>query len=141
MPFIAFKSVSSDDDGMLQIDVTAANSYAAATMDVYLYPDEIENFATELERFPTALAHEVVLESGSSDPKWYGHLRVRVYVMDRAGHSAVEVLMDRRGKPPGRASHHFYLTCNPADMNELGRRLKQWISHPAQEVRVEWHGA
>ena len=138
MPFMAFKSVSSDDDGLLQVAFTAGHSSANAAMYVYLYPDQIEHFAAELERFPTGLTHEVVLESGSSDPKWYGHLRVRVYVMDSAGHSAVEVLIDDRGEPPGRASHHFYLPCNPADMNEVGRRLKQWISHPAQEVRVDW---
>ena len=138
MPLLAFKSLWSDDDSMLQVAVTAANSTANATMEAYLYPDQIENFASELERFPTGAAHEVELESGSSNPKWYGHLRLRVYVKDGVGHSAVEVLMDRRGDPPNRASHHFYLPCNPADMNELGRRLKQWISEPSRQAAVEW---
>jgi hypothetical protein len=46
--------------------------------------------------------------------------------------------MDTRGDPPDRASHHFYLPCNPADMNELGRRLKEWIFQPSQEQRIEW---
>jgi hypothetical protein len=78
----------------------AANSSANATMDVYLYPVQLEKFAAELGRLPLSLAHEAVLESGSSDPTWYGHLRVQVCVMDNAGHSAVEILIDRRGPPP-----------------------------------------
>ena len=138
---MVFKSISSDDDGLLQVALATGHSSAHATMDVYLYPDQLERFAAELEQFPMTLTQEVVLESGSSDPKWYGHLRVRVYVVDSVGHSAVEVSIDYRGDPLGPISHHFYLPCNPADMNELGRRLRPWISHPEQELRVEWRDA
>jgi hypothetical protein len=133
-----FKTIWTDDDGMLQVEVVAANSATVATMEAYFYPDQFGRFASALEQFPTHAAHEVMLESGSADPKWYGHLRLRVHVKDGVGHSLVEVFMDRRGDPPARASHHFYLTCNPADMNELGRQLNQWADQPSQELRVVW---
>jgi hypothetical protein len=142
VPHVAFKSIWTDDDGMLQVAITAGNSAAMATMEAYIYPDEISRFAAELEQFPTSASHEVTLESGSPDPKWYGHLRLRAHVRDDVGHSAVEVFMDCRVDPPAGALHHFYLRCNPADVNELGRQLNQWISQASRpEVHVEWRDA
>jgi hypothetical protein len=112
-----------------------------ATMEAYLYPDQICLFADGLEQFPTSVTHVVTLEAGSPDPKWFGHLRLCAHVSDGVGHSVVEIFMDCRGKPPVQALHHFFLKCNPADLNDLGRQLNGWLSDPSEKVQVEWRDA
>jgi len=46
--------------------------------------------------------------------------------------------MDVRGTPPNRSMSNFFLRCNPADLNELGRRIKAWLPNPSDQLAVEW---
>lgn len=138
MPRIELQANWTDDDGMLRIDVSAANSSTSAAMEVYAYPTDIQAFAEQLENFPSSIKHEVVWESGTPDPKWYGHMLMRARVVDGVGHSALEVLMDVRGSPPYSAKSNFYLRCNPADINVLGTKMQQWLSVPTEKCIVEW---
>jgi hypothetical protein len=138
MSRVELRSVWEDSDGMLQIVISAANASASSSMDVYAYPTDVERFASGLEGFPKTLADEVVWESGDADPKWYGHMFLRAHVIDHAGHSALEVLMDIRGAVPGREMSHFFVPCNPADLNELGRKIKAWLLNPSERLSVEW---
>jgi hypothetical protein len=141
MPRVELKTIWTDDDGMLQIVVGAANGSASASMEVYSYPDEIESFATRLESFPSDQEDQVAWESGDADPKWYGRMLLRAHVLDGSGHSAVEVLMDVRGEPPKRATSNFFMHCNPADLNELGRRINAWLPNSSEQLSVEWRDA
>lgn len=141
MPRVTFKTIWTDYDGMLQIVVGAFNGSSSASMDVYSYPADVESFAMQLQTFPATPTDEVVWESGDPDPKWSGHMLLRAHVLDGLGHSAIEVLMDVRGNPPSRAKSHFFLRCNPADLNELGRRIQAWLPDPTQQLTVEWRDA
>ena len=141
MPRVELKTIWTDDDGMLQVVVGATNGSASASMEVYSYPGEIESFATRLESFPSNQDDQVAWESGDADRKWYGHMLLRAHVLDGSGHSAVEVLMDVRGDPPNRATSHFFLRCNPADLNELGRRINAWLPDSSEQLSVEWRDA
>ena len=141
MPRVELKTIWTDDDGMLQIVVGATNGSASASMEVYSYPDEIEAFANRLESFPSSQHDQVAWESGEADAKWYGHMLLRAHLIDSVGHSAVEVLTDVRGAPPNRSMSNFFLRCNPADLNELGRRIKAWLPNPSDQLSVEWRDA
>jgi hypothetical protein len=141
MPRVELKSVWTDDDGMLQIAVRAVGEGNAASMEVYSYPADIELFASRLEAFPCSPKDEVCWESGETDPKWHGHMLLRAHVLNGSGHSAIEVVMDVRGDPPGRSKSNFYLRCNPADLNELGRRIKAWLPDSSEQLAVEWRDA
>jgi hypothetical protein len=141
MPRVELKAIWTDDDGMLQIMVGTSGGAASASMEVYSYPADLESFASRLESFPLNPGDEVVWESGTTDPKWYGHMLLRAHVLDGVGHSAIEVLMDVRGAPPNRSKCNFFLRANPADLNELGRRIKSWLSNPSDQLAVEWRDA
>jgi hypothetical protein len=141
MSRVELKNVSTDDDGMLQMDVGASNGRTSARMELYACPADLQLFASVLEGFPASAESEVVWESGSADPKWFGHMRLRTHVLDGSGHSALEVLMDVRGTPPVTAMSKFSLRCNPADLNELGRRIKAWLANPSDPLTVEWRDA
>ncbi|MEJ0086932.1 MAG: hypothetical protein WDO72_14740 [Pseudomonadota bacterium] len=141
MSRVELKTLWTDDDGMLQILVGATNGCASASMEVYSYPDDVESFATRLEAFPSSPEDQVSWESGGPDPKCYGHMLLRAHVLDGSGHSVVEVLMDIRGEPPNRATSNFFLCCNPADLNELGRRINAWLPSSSEQLSVEWRDA
>ena len=138
MPRLELKTILTDDDGMLKIVVGAAGAVASASMEVYSYAAELEAFASRLEDFPMSIADEVVWECGDADPKWFGHMVLRAHVNDGVGHSAIQVHMDARGDPPNRVMSSFFLCCNPADLNELGRRIKAWLPNPSEQLAVEW---
>lgn len=138
MPRIELKVIWTDDDDMLQLVVSASNGLTSSSMEVYAYPAEVEAFASGLEAFPRTARDEVVWESGSADPKWYGHMRLRAYVLDGSGHSALEVLMDVRGDPSDCTLSNFSLRGNPADFNELGRRINSWLAEPSAQFVGEW---
>jgi hypothetical protein len=141
MPRVELKSVWTDDGGMLQIAVRAVAGGNSASMEVYSYPADVESFASRLEAFPSSPKDEASWESGEADPKWYGHMLLRAHVLNGSGHSAIEVLMDVRGDPPVRSKINFYLRCNPADLNELGRKIKAWLPDPTEQLAVEWRDA
>jgi hypothetical protein len=141
MPRVELKTIWTDYDGMLKIMVRASGAGIAASIEIYSYPADVEAFASRLEAFPISPKDEVVWESGGPDPKWYEHMLLRAYVLNGSGHSAIEVLMDVRGAPPNRSKSNFFLRCNPADLNELGRGIKAWLPNPKEHLSVEWRDA
>lgn len=138
MERVEFKTLWVDDDGMLSISVTASNGRNANSLDTFIYPNQLLAFAGELEKFPSSPGHEPLLESGSADPKWHDHLKIRAFMHDAAGHSAFEFRMENRGSPPAAAASHFYLPCNPADVNSLGAMLRVWLKDPSMPLCLEW---
>ncbi len=141
MSRVQLKNVWTDDDGMLQLDVGASNGRTSARMELYAYPADVLSFASGLEAFPASAESEVIWESGGADPKWFGHMRFRAHVLNGSGHSALEILMEIRGAPPISAVSKFSLRCNPADLNELGRRMTAWLAKPSDQLVVEWRDA
>jgi hypothetical protein len=138
MPRVELKTLWVDDDGMLSVSVTASNGQNSNSLETYIYPEQLLEFAGRLESFPTSRDDTPLLESGAADPKWHDHLQIRAFVRDEAGHSALEFHMESRGAPPVAATSHFYLSCNPADVNNLGAEIRQWVQNPSSSMSVEW---
>ena len=127
-----------DDDGMIKLAVKASSSVHATYHEGYLYPDSLEEFAIALMEFPRDIADEVVLECGSKDPKWYGYLRLRVFLLTPTGRSALEVESDILEDPPDRAEAHFFIPGMPADFNRMGADLIAWLADTSLPLRFEW---
>jgi hypothetical protein len=138
MPCVELKRLWVDDDGMLSLSVTASNGRNSNTLETYIYPEQLLEFADRLERFPTSRDDAPLLESGGPDPKWHDFLRIRASLRDAAGHSALEFHMETRGAPPAAATSHFYLSCNPGDVNTLGVQVREWLQNPLNPMCLEW---
>jgi hypothetical protein len=141
MPRIEFKTIWTDSDGMLNLFIAASNGVTTGGLETYLYPEQLLEFARELERFPSNAQHEVIIQAGSTDPGLHDHFQMRAFVLNGSGHSALEVTMESRGNPPVAARSHFYLACNPADLNRVGTVLRQWLPDPAKGLSIEWRDA
>jgi hypothetical protein len=136
--FVEFTVLWTDDDSMVRLAVKASSSVHVTYHETYLYPDDLEEFATALKEFPRSSADEVVLECGSKDPKWYGYLRLRVFLLSRRGTAALEVESEVREDPPVRAEAHFFIPGLPADFNKMGSALIAWLSDTRPPLRFEW---
>lgn len=123
MNSVEFTVLWTDDDSMFKLAVKASSSVHATYHEAYLYPKDLEEFATALKRYPRNSADEVILECGSKDPIWYGYLRLRVFLLSRRGPSALEVESEVREDLPFRAEAHFFIPGMPADFNRMGSGL------------------
>jgi len=138
MNSVEFTVLWIDYDSMFKLAVKASNSVHATYHETYLYPNYLEDFATALQQFPRSSADEVILECGSKDPKSYGYLRLRVFLLSLRGPSALEVESEVREDPPVRAEAHFFIPGMPADFNRMGSELIAWLADTRLPLRMEW---
>lgn len=126
-----------DDDGMLEIEVYFAYAGYAATQDIYVYPSQLSEFGAKLESFPSSIQDEVILEIGSTDEKWYCWLKLRAYVYDLTGHSALEFSVQSNGAVQERTRAQFSAKLEVASLNELGKQISNWAGNNLDPLEFE----
>jgi hypothetical protein len=141
MPRLEFKVLWRDSDEMLKLQVAASNGTHAAIHETYIYPQELQEFGTRLQDFPCEGAREVILESGSDDPRCHDQMCLRAFLLLPTGRSALEVKFETRGIPPASSRHLFYLTGEPAAFNRLGADLCAWETDKDAPMISEWRDA
>ena len=137
MPFIQIEKIWTDDDEMVQLDVLVSNDFQVGKQDFYIYPDDLSMFGKQLQEFPKTISDVVKLEYGE-DPNYYCYLALSALVLDNVGHSVIEVKFDNRLDPPLQAQIHFYIQCEPATINELGKKLVAWVGTMKKTFKYEW---
>jgi len=125
------------DEPELHIELQASNGDTSATQDFYCYVEDLEQFANELIDFPSSITSEVRFEIGRRSSDWAYFVLVRTYVHDGWGHSALEIDLDCHAKAPYGHSMHFYILCEPASVNRLGKELIVWCRN--RESPLEWY--
>ena len=138
MNSVEFAVVWTDYDGMFKLAVKASSFTHAAYHETYLYPDQLEAFASGLMEFPQGAGAEVVLESGGKDPNVHDYFRMRVFLLNPLGPSALEIESEVREDPPVRAEIHFFIPGFPADFNRMGSELIRWLRDTSAPLRIEW---
>lgn len=126
-----------DDDAMIQLDVLASNDSQVAKQDFYIYPKDIIEFSEKLQKFPKDRNDEVKIEYGV-DPKFYCYFMLKAVVLDDVGHSALEIKYESRSTPPSRAEGHFFMVSEVATINDLGKKLSEWVNDMSDVFRHEW---
>lgn len=123
---LALQRLWVDSDELLQIEVSLEGGGYAATQDVYTYPADLENFGRQLQDFPVSVSDEAVLEIGSTDEASYCWIKLRAYMHDDQGHSALECCVKRNGASHIRAQAQFSVQVEVASLNVLGAQIVQW---------------
>jgi hypothetical protein len=83
-------------------------------------------FGAKLRAFPSSVKDSAVFEYGADDPKQYCWVRLRAYVYDSRGHTALEIFVQNNLEPPARASGVFSVKLEAATLNTLGQELIAW---------------
>jgi hypothetical protein len=73
------------------------------------------------------LKHEVVF----GEP--HHPIFLRAFIYDGVGHCALEVRINNPALPPYSASAHFYILCEVATLNRLGKLLEKWVRSSESE--------
>jgi hypothetical protein len=141
MAAVEFRTLSREDDGLLELQVTVQGNGQVGSHKTYVYPDELNAFGAALQSYPFSETKEAVLEAGSLDPDWYGYMRLRVFLLSGFGRSALEMQYDTRGGLPDRANGTFYVPGEPAEFSRLGEEICRFASADAQWMRNEWPDA
>jgi len=123
---LALRRLWEDDDGMLQLQLHAANGPRSISQDFYTYPSDLEQFGAKLQVFPGSVKDAAIFEYGSTDPKVYCWVRMRAYLYDGAGHSALEFTVHSNQPQPDQASAQFSVKLEAATLNKLGEELAAW---------------
>ena len=140
MPFLEIERIWTDDDGMVQLDFRLSNDMQMGKQDFYIYPERLSEFGVKLQDFPKSINDVEKIEYGE-DPNFYCYFLLSAIVLDSVGHSALEFKFDNRLDPPSKAEVHFYANCEPATINELGRKLVSWSKDMNEPFRYEWKNA
>ena len=137
MSYIELEVIWSDDDGMIQVELTASNGAQVGKQDFYAYPEQLLEFGEKLSSFPSSMKDVVVLEYGE-DPKYYCHMLLRATVIANTGASAIEIKFENRLQPPMEAQVRFFIASEPASLNKLGKSLINWARLPSGKFRAEF---
>lgn len=117
-----------DADSMLELRLALAGGGYEAWEDVYMYPESIQLFATQLKAFTGEVSEEAILEAGSTEPNALNWVRLRAYVVDSLGHSAFQFASSRNGTPLYEHKFDFSRPIEVAALNEMGKALEAWIA-------------
>jgi hypothetical protein len=80
------------DNDVMECQFRCNNGGFAGWADTYLEHESLDQFAAELNRFPTSRSDTRSFEFGTFDPKYAGGgISFHFYCTDSAGHAAVDV--------------------------------------------------
>ena len=122
---ISIERLNEDVDAP-HVELKISHGDFSAVQDSYISDEYFLEFGKELQSFPQNLKHEVIFEDGSPDPKYYCYIRLRAFVYDGVGHSALEIRIENHGVAPYSATAHFYILCEVGTLNHLGKALESW---------------
>lgn len=113
-----------------------SNGFCSTTLEFYGYSDEFQNFANNLTEFPKSTKDKATYELGEKGDKWAYYLLIEAYCIEVNGRSALKIEATNNGTGHSHHESKFELESEPASLNRLGNRLKNW--NPLEEKLFEW---
>jgi len=123
----AIQKIWTDTDGMLSVQLSVDRGDGnAVSQEVCFYPKSLTSFAKELQAFPASVTDEIVYEMGPKGEDAYSWMRLRAYVFNPSGHTALQIVSRCNPSPELRSSCQFSLPIEAASLNRLGEELEHW---------------
>ncbi len=113
-----------------------SNELCSTTLEFYGYSDEFQNFASNLTEFPKSTKDKAIYVLGEKGDKWAYYLLIEAYCIESNGRSALRIEATYNGTGPAHHDSKFEIKSEPASLNRLGNRLKNW--NPMEEKLFEW---
>ena len=133
---LRIRKLSEDEYDVPHVELFISGDDFAARQDTYVNDEEWLEFGLALQSFPGSLEHEVSFENGAPEGKYYCYILLRAFVYDGVGHSALEVKISNQSPPPYGALAHFYVLCEVATLNRLGKSVELWAR--SKEIELEF---
>jgi len=127
-----------DDDGMVQLSISASNPEFKASIDEYTGLAAYKNFGEKLREFPTN-SRELIFESGVDDNRYPTYLFLRTYIYDTLGHAGLEVKMRKNGSAIVSAQSGFSIATEVASINAFGKALVEWVESGEDRLSFDFY--
>jgi hypothetical protein len=124
------------DDSAWRIVIRAGNGELTGALEFYTDAEALGKFGDQLADFPSGPGDEARFELGSRDGNRTSYLLLRAFLMDRAGHAALEFVADNRAAPPHHGEASFLMPCEVEAINRLGRQIRAWLDR--SDVPLSW---
>ena len=115
------------DDSAWHVLLQTNNGEFSSALAFYVDKGTFKSFAKQLAEFPVGKEEEVRFEIGSRDGNWAYYLLLRAITYDRSGHIAIQVEVDNRQEGHRHSQASFFISCEAASVNQLGRRISAWL--------------
>jgi len=129
-----------DDDGLYKYKISLSNGDTFASLDFWGYADDFKEFGESLMNFPNGVKDVVTYELGEDkidgQMKWAYYMLLKVFCFEASGHSAIKVTVDNNADIPNYQRSEFYIKSEPATLNKLGQKFKNWS--PDKEKELTW---
>jgi hypothetical protein len=133
---LQIKVVDPDDD-YLGIEIRASNARFAGATRIYAGLGELSDFATRINTFPTNPEDERVYEFGSREPSIAGgYCRLRFHCLDRAGHAAIDIILEDDEQVYAAEHAQLSLTVEAADIDRFIERIRVLQQERSGEARL-----
>jgi hypothetical protein len=108
------------DDDYLGIEVCAASDRYAGATRIYAGLDQLSEFASQIEGFPTTSKDNRRYEFGSTESGIAGgYVCLHFYCVDGAGHAVIEVTIEDDDQLHTQASAKFSFRIEPAELDRF----------------------
>lgn len=130
---LRIRKLDEDEYVAPHVELFIAGADFSACLDSYVDDEEWLKFGLALQSFPGSIEHEVTFENGAPEGKYHCYILLRAFHFDGVGHSALEVKLSNQSPPPYGAIAHFYVSCEAATLNRLGKSLELWARSKEME--------
>ena len=125
-PFITLRRIPYEEPYHLCLVISASNGEYSGSLEYYCNAKDVAEVGNRLAAFPEMVGDDYTYELGSPRPedRFAHHLILRVFTVDSAGHSALQIVMNNNRKPPDDCSCSFTIPAEVSAINRLGRLFK-----------------
>jgi hypothetical protein len=113
------------DEDLEEFNLEISNGIQACKLHMYENIENIREFGRNLSRFPAILNDVVPLEMGD-DRDYSCYILLEAMCYNHFGHAALRIRAKNNYDIPKKFDLSFYLPCEVAAINDLGKALISW---------------
>jgi hypothetical protein len=141
MSFIKLRKIWEDDDGMVQVELSASNELLTTTQDFYAYPEQLQQFGLQLfDYFPKGGKGNVVFEYGSETETFYSYVNVKAFYIN-IGATGLQIRTNNKKDGHNGAICDFCIESTLHEVNDLGKRIESWTKNMDSPLACFLHKA
>ena len=129
-PFIQLDRYAYEEPHYLQLRFRISNGHQYGDAEIYANAEDVKDWGAALVDFPQHKAHVYLWEAGSEyqEDRYAHYMRLRCFVRDSVGHSAIQVRYSNNGEPPHKELFEFTIPVDAAALNRLGSALLRFAA-------------
>ena len=137
-PFLGARVIWQDED-LVEIELTAANTSFRGCTRVYTTYDALRELASDLRGFPQSLSSRVLHEAG--DAAGYSYVHLEFYCFDDVGHTAARITVEANTLGSSRVETKdrvvLELQFEPAALDRFVAALDQLVASEDGEATLD----